>query len=186
MQKFDIIIQAGQSNSEGCGRGKVENEFVGSPRCFVLTAEKQVETLSDRLKITYADKPFVCGALSEREDNGEKLADFSLSFVREYEKRYLQADRAVLVVRAAVGGTGFQKGYWTKDGILYLKMLEMVDYALSLNPENRLVAFLWHQGEHDAFEHNDPNRFERQLKYMISSVRERYRTPNLRLLQAIS
>lgn len=158
---------------------RLKNEFIGSPRCFALIAERQVETLSDGLKVSYADKPFVCGELKEKEDSEGKIADFSLSYAPLYEKKYLAAGRDVLVIRAAVGGTGFQKGHWTQDGILYLKMLEMIDYTLSLNPENSLVAFLWHQGEHDAFEHNDPERFEQQLKSMIETVRERYHVPNL-------
>ena len=39
---------------------------------------------------------------------------------------------------------------------------------------NRVVAFLWHQGEHDAFEGNEPNIFEKQLFAMVTSARERY------------
>lgn len=179
MKKLDIIIQAGQSNAEGMGVGTVENEFVPSSRIYALTAEKTVQHLPENLIITYADKPFCIQPAEERIENGKKVADFSLSFARLYEKNYLEADRDILIIRAAVGGAGFQKGQWTKDGILYLKMLEMIDYARSLNPENRLVAFLWHQGEHDAFEGNLPERFERQLKNMIVSVRNRYHAQNL-------
>ena len=54
------------------------------------------------------------------------------------------------------------------------EMLEMTDYALSLNKNNRVVAFLWHQGEHDAFEGNIPDVFGKQLSAMVSSVRKRY------------
>ena len=53
-------------------------------------------------------------------------------------------------------------------------MIEMVDYSLSFNKENRVIAFLWHQGEHDAFEGNEPDVFEQQLRDMVLSVRERY------------
>lgn len=179
MKKFDIIIQAGQSNAEGIGKGAAAKAFQASDRIYSLTADKVGTPLLEGMKVVYADEPFHLQRMEERREEGEKLADFSLSFSSLYEKNCLKADRSVLVIRAAVGGTGFQKGHWTQDGILYLKMLEMIDYALSLNPENRLVAFLWHQGEHDAFEHNDPNRFEQQLTYTISSVRERYHAPNL-------
>ena len=30
-------------------------------------------------------------------------------------------------------------------------MFEMVDLALSMNKENKIVALLWHQGEHDMY-----------------------------------
>lgn len=179
MEKFDIIIQAGQSNAEGIGKGDVAKAFQPSARIYSLSADKVGMSLPDGMKVVDADEPFHLQRMEERLEEGENLADFSLSFSALYEKNCLKADRTVLVIRAAVGGTGFQKGHWAQDGILYLKMLEMIDYALSLNPENRLVAFLWHQGEHDAFEHNEPERFEQQLKSMIRTVRECYNAPNL-------
>lgn len=79
-------------------------------------------------------------------------------------------------MRAAVGGTGFVKGMWGLKDQLYLKMLEMTDYALSLNQANRVVGFLWHQGECDAFEKNEPDVFKQQLASMIRDVRVRYGT----------
>ena len=82
--------------------------------------------------------------------------------------------RKLLIVRAAVEGTGFKKGYWGLNSILHNKMLEMSDYARSLHKENKFVAFLWHQGEHDAGERNDPNIFEKQLLETVFNVRERY------------
>lgn len=179
MDKFDIIIQAGQSNAEGMGLGCVINEFQPSLRISSLSAEKTVEHLPENLKIVYADKPFDLKVAEERLSGGQKIADFALPFAQFYANELLQEDRKVLIIRAAVGGSGFYKKHWTRDGVLYTKMLEMLDYALSLNPENRLVAFLWHQGEHDAFEKNDPNVFKEQLKFMIENVRNRYSVPNL-------
>lgn len=82
--------------------------------------------------------------------------------------------RKLLIVRAAVGGSGFKKGHWGLENILHKKMIELVNYALSLNPENKVVAFLWHQGEHDAFEGNTPEVYHKQLTEMVSDVRARY------------
>lgn len=50
----------------------------------------------------------------------------------------------------------------------------MTDFALSLNPDNRVVAFLWHQGECDAFEKNEPDVFKQQLSDMLYDVRAKY------------
>lgn len=50
----------------------------------------------------------------------------------------------------------------------------MTDYALSLNSENRVVAFLWHQGEHEAVENNPPEIFDRQLSEMFRDLRAKY------------
>lgn len=40
--KFDIIIQGGQSNAEGCGIGPVTRELTPSVNAFYLYAEKTV------------------------------------------------------------------------------------------------------------------------------------------------
>ena len=40
-EKFDIIIQGGQSNAEGCGKGAVAQEFVPSKNILYLQAVKQ-------------------------------------------------------------------------------------------------------------------------------------------------
>ena len=63
--------------------------------------------------------------------------------------------------------------------ILYLKMLEMIDYAVSLNPENQIKGLLWHQGEHDAFEGNTGDNYHRQLTMLINSLRARYQAADL-------
>ncbi len=175
--KFDIIILAGQSNAEGTGYGPVREELMPrlSENIYQLEAEKTVEHLPEELIITYADKPFLIGKAEEYLSEGiYPTGNLALSFAEQYEKISLQENRKVLIVKAAVGGSGFKKGQWGAGKQLYNKMLEMVDYALSLNTENRVVAFLWHQGEHDAFEKNDPNVYKEQLKAVVEGVRDRY------------
>ncbi len=170
--KFDIVIQAGQSNSEGCGLGPVTKELIPSPNAFYLYAEKTVTVVDDNLIIDFHDKPFVIEQAKERGEGDNKLGDFSLTFAEEYEKAGLLAsDRKLLIIRAGVGGAGFQKKHWGLQDCLYLKLLELINYALSLNKENRVVAFLWHQGEHDAFEKNTPENYKKQLSALLNGVR---------------
>lgn len=174
-EKFDIIIQGGQSNAEGTGRGPVDTEFCPSSNVFYLQANKTVKDTGNGLLIEYADEPFEICIANEREKDGEIWGDFSLTFAKAYEEAgLLQNGRKLLIVRAAVGGTGFMKKHWGLQDMLYLKMLELTDYALSLNPENKIVGFLWHQGEHDAFEKNEPNVYKEQLSTMLKEVRARY------------
>ena len=52
---------------------------------------------------------------------------------------------------SAVGGTGFENKHWGPQDILYIRMLEMTKTALALNPNNKAVAFLWHQGEAETY-----------------------------------
>lgn len=172
--KFDIIIQAGQSNAEGYGLGPASQELVPSPNAFYLYAEKTVTVGEDNMIIEFHDKPFVIEPAKESDTSEGKRGDFSLTFAEEYEKAGLLAsDRKLLIIRAAVGGTGFKKKHWGLQDCLYLKLLELIDYALSLNTENRVVGFLWHQGEHDAFEKNTPDNYKKQLSALVDGVRTR-------------
>lgn len=166
-EKFDIIILAGQSNAEGTGLGEVEQKFVPDEKIMAMDAP--------RMGIDYLDAPFTFEIADEREADGQKYGVFALKFAEEYVKEgYLAQDRKVLIIRAAIGGTGFIGKQWHMEGKVYLKMLEMIDYALSLNKENKIVAMLWHQGEHDAFGGNTKDVFYGQLKALTNSIRSRY------------
>ena len=183
-EAYDIIIQAGQSNAEGCGRGPVTEEYLPDEDIAYLyqkyTGEDKIVDGIWKMGINILDPAFYIHKALERCDENGKIGDFSLTFCKEYKKSgLLQEGRRLLVIRAAVGGTGFKKKHWGLTDELYLRMLDMIDYAISLNPENRIVAFLWHQGEHDAFEGNDPDVFEAQLRALLSDVKNRYKLPNL-------
>ena len=89
-EKFDIIIQAGQSNSEGCGFGVVENPFEPNEL------------------IWYLNRDFTISQAAERVIGNNIFGDFSLAFATCYIKNgFLTAPRKLLIIRAAVGGTGF-------------------------------------------------------------------------------
>lgn len=175
-EKFDIFIQGGQSNAEGCGKGEVETPFIPNDSICYLYDKRTLTLDAEGLKTSgCADEPFVIDIAKEREINGELIADFSLTFAEGYLKSSFKRDGAkVLIIRSALGGAGFQKGNWGMHDYLYLRMIAMIEYALSLNPENKIMGFLWHQGEHDAFEGNAPENYAKQLTKLISSVREKF------------
>ena len=98
MANYDIIIQAGQSNAEGCGHGPVTKAFVPSPNAFYLNCEKTVDVIDGLLKIEYADVPFEIVPAEERIINDTLYGDFSLTFAEEYEKAgLLQEGRKILI-----------------------------------------------------------------------------------------
>lgn len=174
-EKYDIIIQGGQSNAEGSGIGPVTQEFLPNFNIKYLNAKKHVDLVEEGLRIEYVDEPFVIEEANERILQDKIVGDFALTFAEDYVKNgCLEQGRKVLIIRGAIGGTGFYKGHWGLQDKVYLKLLEMVDYALKLNPENRIVAFLWHQGEHDAFEGNPAEIYYKQLTAMLQGVRSRY------------
>ena len=105
-----------------------------------------------------------------------------MSFVREYQNRgYLAEDRKLLILRAAVGGTGFLDNHWKLTDDLYLRMMEMIRTALSLNPENRLVAFLWHQGETDATNHASFDVHYNHLPFVAGDFVQHWKNDNIEI-----
>ena len=178
-QAFDIIIEGGQSNAEGCGHGPVEKEYAPTPSVLYLEAPKKVEVIQvdgeSKLDIQYFDQPFVVEEANYHLNDGNLCGDLCLSFAEKYvENGFLAQDRKLLIIRAGIGGSGFQKGHWGMQDPVYLKMMEMVAYALSLNAENKIVGFFFQQGEHDAFEKNTPENYHSQVNKMLLSVREQF------------
>ncbi|MBE6653018.1 MAG: sialate O-acetylesterase [Ruminococcaceae bacterium] len=161
-EAFDVIIQAGQSNSEGYAFGHLEAPYSPDGRVWYMNENDTISLAVEK----------VAG-------NGIQ-ANFSLPFAREYVNAgRLAGDRKLLILRAAVGGTGFLDNRWKLTDDLYLHMMEMIRTALALNPENRLVAFLWHQGETDAGLHATFDQHYNHLKTLVESVRTAFDVPNL-------
>lgn len=161
-KKFDIIIQAGQSNSEGYGFGDVEIAWQPNPLVW------------------YLNNNFTITPAAELVVNNGVQSNFSLSFAQHYiENNLLSEGRELLILRCAVGGTGFLDNRWNLSGDLYLRMMDMITTALSLNPSNRLVAFLWHQGENDALCNADFNTHYNNLSTLLNNVLTTFSVPNL-------
>ena len=182
--KLDIIIMAGQSNAQGCGIGPTTMLWSVDADILMLKGvyEKKNEdadishiaqnlVYTDTSKIVFAD---------ERHAEGYRRGVLGLSFAKKYKEEFLEKDRKILIVEVARGGTSFAEKYWTKDGGLYNQMLIMVNDALKLNVENRVVGFLWHQGESDSARNpnlNDSELFEFYkscVGLMIEDVREKF------------
>ena len=165
--EFDIIIQAGQSNSEGCGVGIAEKPFTPNG------------------DVWYLNNDFTISPARELVVGNEIVSNFSLSFAEEYIGRgRLKNGRKLLIVRAAVGGTGFSDKRWGIDDDLFLRMMEMTKTALSLNPKNRLAALLWHQGETDALNGVTHKGYVANLTTLINRVRETFDCRDLPFIAA--
>ena len=167
-EKFDIIVLAGQSNAEGTGIGRVENAYVPDPRVWFLSNH---ERFGDTCIIEPA---------TESVSRNSVHNNLALTFAEEYVKNgRLEDGRSVLIIRTAVGGTGFADNRWTPTGDLYLRMLDLVDIALSLNRENRIVAFLCHQGEAEVVAGVNHATHYKNLMTLVKSVREYFDDPLL-------
>ncbi|MDR2157060.1 MAG: sialate O-acetylesterase [Clostridiales Family XIII bacterium] len=159
-ESFDVILQGGQSNSEGCGVGRTERPF------------------SPDARIWYFNGDFTISPAVERVWENEIAGDASLTFAEAYMRGGRLAEgRKLLIVRASVGGTGFADMRWGLRDDLYLRMLKMTQTALALNPANRLVAFLWHQGENEAGSAFDTHF--KNVSALLRGVREAFENPTL-------
>ena len=164
----DIILLAGQSNAVGCGVGEVTEEIQDNPDVLLFydtqfEGFKQNENGKEYLAV---HEPFIYDVKIMSEHNTS--ANIAFSFANKYVKDgRLQTGRKLLIVRAAVGGTGFFKHEWSEDGVLFRRMQDMLKTALAMNKENRVIAICWHQGESDAFELPEMDNELRQKDYEI-------------------
>ncbi len=161
-EKFDIIIQAGQSNAQGTSFGPTDAPYQPDGRVWYMNED---DTLSLAV---------------EKVNGNEVQGNFALPFAREYiNAGRLAEGRKLLILRSAIGGTGFLDNRWKLTDDLYLHMMEMIRTALSLNPENRLVALLWHQGETDAIYNATYDLHYGHLSTLLSTVRKTFAVPDL-------
>lgn len=144
---YDIIVLAGQSNAEGVGMGPVFADRTNDARLFQFGRAG-----ADNYKIIPAADPLQSWSYPNN------AVSFGMSFAREYAVT-MPADRHVLIIPVAYGGSSILQ--WLsppsehslpspssrKD--LYADMRMRILTALGMNPANRVVALLWHQGETD-------------------------------------
>lgn len=166
-ESFDVIIQAGQSNSAGCAYGNTDNPYEQNNEVYYLNADLSISVAAERVV-----------------RNGIQ-GNLALPFVREYMNAgMLEEGRKILIVRAAIGGTGFLDNRWGMEDDLYLHMMEMTKTALELNPENRLVALLWHQGETDASMNGTYEGHYKNFSTLVKSVKDEFNVPDLPFIAA--
>ena len=174
---FDIIVLAGQSNAEGNGVSLENRPMV------VMDAYEIIDKNPYGMKLkkdgSYAGLDFVYPVetilreLQERKVNGTYNSDLSLSFAERYKQsKFYSPNRKILVIKTGYGGSGFAFDQHGVGNPLYRRMLDMIDIGLSLNKGNRIVAFLWHQGEHDAFENAQFSDKERYAYYHSNLLKE--------------
>lgn len=80
MEKYDIFIQAGQSNAEGTGGGSVTEEYIPDERICYLEAPKTVIVTDSGLDVHFHNVPFALTVASEHGTVEDPVGDFSLAF----------------------------------------------------------------------------------------------------------
>lgn len=168
MESYDIIILAGQSNAEGYGVGEVSEEYEKDERVLFLSDRASAHFVKDEngKDVLRLNLPSEMQIRVADETTGEqgKVGKLALLFSKKYiENGLLVQGRKLLIINAAVGGTGFARNEWGVNGILYKRLCFLTDYALSQSKNGRITAFLWHQGECDSVE-NAEYSFEKRYE----------------------
>ena len=172
--KFDIIIQAGQSNSEGYGFGNVENAYEFDGRTWYLSGDWRIPS---EFYFEPARECVISAYSNTIRSNS------SLEFARRYvSDGLLEEGRNLLIIRSAVGGSGFLDNYWKPEDRLFVRMIAMAKSVLELNPENRLKLILWHQGETDAIFKASYETHYNHFKTFITTVRDTFDLPELPII----
>ncbi len=182
MEKYDLIIIAGQSNSIGYGIGPAPEDYEPDERILSISAEPQDYTDENgkfAVRFLNGEHPRFQVA-DELRGGTTRFGDISLTFAREYLKAGLLApDRKVLIARCGVGGTGFVTHFWNPGEPCRAMMHKLIDISLRHGTDVRPIALLWHQGENEAFEGNRPDTYYAQLTELIQSVRAQCKTAAL-------
>ena len=190
---FDIIVLAGQSNAEGYGVSLDSKPIVISDAYEIIDKNKFGMKLKE--DGSYGGLDFVYPVeviireLQERYSGDSYCSDLSLGFVRKYKQsKFYSRDRKILVIKTGYGGSGFAFDQHGVGNPLYIRMLDMINIGLSLNKNNRIVAFLWHQGEHDAYENawfTDKERYDYYYSNLLKeflAVRKEYKQFNFQII----
>lgn len=156
---FDVFPVFGQSNSIGHGTVNTVSSGIDSrldatnSRIFVYALPGVASTWFTQYQpipavdpLVHQDVPIVANEIG-----------FGMQFARNYIQR--NPLRRVLLVPCGKGGTGFSSlpDSWASPssptgvaGNLYLNAVDIINQAMATNSNNKLTAFLWHQGEADT------------------------------------
>lgn len=146
---YDIIVIGGQSNATPAGLGTYTDP---DGTTFDTRIDQIGRYKADDGKIVPATVTLQAWNVTVDTWPG---VSFGMSFARAYAKERLSSKRKVLIVPAALGGSSIlhwdQRIEFSDDNkILYTDMIARTRLALAApGGNNRVVAFLWHQGEGD-------------------------------------
>lgn len=138
---YDIVLLIGQSNMVGHTPNESYDPLLDTtdPR---IQQRPPVGVFANT--IILADDP-----LWHHDQQPQGTIGLGMSFARAYLQT-IPVTRKILLLPQAQGGTGFADNRWNPGNDLYNSAVNNTNAALALDPKNRLVAILWHQGENDT------------------------------------
>lgn len=156
----DVVLLAGQSNMVGFGLGfDAARDGTPDPRIG------QWSQVGNRGRIVAAIDPLL------HPGQAAGRVGLGLSFARAYIATR-PPGRYVLLVPAAIGGTGFANGRWNPGDDLFEGAVRRTRAALAAAPNACLAAILWHQGEADVGALSGPD-YAARLARTVAAFRAR-------------
>lgn len=167
-RSYDVVVVMGQSNALGAGEGW---EPLGADAPHANVYQMSSYPALEDLVLPAADP-----LLNPQPMFGR--VGFGLTFAKDYAEA---TGRDVLIIPVGVGETGFTEAggrTWDPDNEtapinLYERAVEQIGDALGKNPNSRLVAVLWHQGEGDVRTMSG-DEYQERLDRVIDGLRESY------------
>ena len=176
-EKFDIILLAGQSNAEGSGVGPTKEEYLPDGKVFHMFGSRRL--VGEKWVVEFPVE------ISIEETDSTKKDDLAVPFAHEYKSRgLLKEDRKLLIIDTGLGATAFLNGYWKPEDPGYKRMRYMLGCALNMNPENRVVAVIWHQGESDAVSNATYEEHYANLTRLFADMRKQAENEELPIIAA--
>jgi len=150
-----VFIRAGQSNM--AGRGKVEpNDTI--PESRILTLNKNGELIIAKEPLHFY----------EPKHSG---LDCGLSFGKELIK-YIPDSISILIVPTAVGGSSISQ-WINNETFRNVNLFTNFKEKSNIGKKYGIVkGILWHQGERDAREEKNIEKYDKQLKRLFKQLRE--------------
>ena len=170
-EPYDIVILAGEDNAFGFGIG--ETGYEPDERIYELFRSESFNTKKN------PPLPLRQYVLKPANVRHHGLSGFYLFFGKRYEKEFLRPGRKLLFIKTAAKKSGFKSGEWGKNEFLYLNMVDMAKRLKLGNPENKVVAVLWHQGETDILNGADKEFYRQKLSALIRGIRFELNMPYL-------
>lgn len=168
---YDVVILAGECNAVGLGKG--EKEFIPDERIKELLRS---ESFNTRKNPSFPLGQYILRTAGLR---NKGMIGFYLFFGKKYEKELLRPGRKLLFIKAASEGSGFSNGCWGKNDYLYLNMVDMAKRIKLGNPDNKIVAVLWHQGETDILNGAEKEFYKQNFSALIRGLRFELNMPYL-------
>ena len=165
MDKFDLILFAGQSNM--AGRGIVSEKWKEPAPKLLEGAGYEYRAISDKENLHYIEEPF--GVNENNPDGiyepGMKTGSMVTSFVNAY---YRRTGMPVLAVSASKEWQG--KHDYLTDAIERFHVTERYAYQLQMAIRHRFVA--WCQGETDGDLHTAPETYKQLFRNTYTKWKE--------------